>query len=602
MVLNSMHHTYVQKGFTLVEVLVATAVFLIIALGLYEGFTMAMRVVNVSKDKVVAVELGNEQIEIIRNLSYDNVGIQGGLPDGSIPHIQTLTRGGIIFTVTTVVRNIDDPFDGQIASTTYNDLSPSDYRLVELTIDCAQCKDFAPMTFTTHVGPRGLESASTNGALFVHVFDASGQPVQGADVHIEYNVGTTSIVIDETTNNAGYLQIIDAPPGVEAYEINVSKLGYSSERTYTIGDIANPNPTKPHPTVLAQQLSQVSFSIDKTSQLDFTSMTNTCTPVGGIDFTLVGSKLIGTSPDVTKFSGAYVTNGSGSKVVSDIEWDTYMLDLTDAGYDLGGTISTTPFLVNPDTHQNISLIVVPKNPRTLLVAVKDTGTKLPISGAMVRLENGAYDTTYATGRGFTTQTDWSGGGGQASYTDTSRYFSDDGSIEYASPTGQLQLKNVFGSYASNGTLTSSTFDTGTSSNFQQLLWQPQTQPPAVGTSSVQFQIASNNDNATWNFMGPDGTAGSYYDLTNQDINALHGGDRYFRYKLYMQTASSSWTPIISDVSFTFTSACTPPGQVLFTGLSADTYTMTVTDASYQTYSAPVTVSNNWSSQEVLLLP
>lgn len=61
-------------------------------------------------------------------------------------------------------------------------------------------------------------------------------------MHIENNVATTSIVIDDTTNNDGYVQIIDAPPGINAYEISVSKPGYSSERTYMIGDVANPNP------------------------------------------------------------------------------------------------------------------------------------------------------------------------------------------------------------------------------------------------------------------------------------------------------------------------------------------------------------------------
>lgn len=96
-------------GITLIEVIVATTIFLMIALALYETFSTVVRVALVSQNKVTATALANEQMEIIRNLSYEDVGIQGGLPNGSIPHIQTLTRDGVEFTVTTVIRNIDDP-------------------------------------------------------------------------------------------------------------------------------------------------------------------------------------------------------------------------------------------------------------------------------------------------------------------------------------------------------------------------------------------------------------------------------------------------------------------------------------------------------------
>ena len=592
----------VPHGFTLVEIVVAISVLLLVALGMYQAFTTTMQAVRNSESRIAGIALVNEQMEIVRNLTYDNVGIEGGIPEGSIPHIQTLVRDGFEFTVTAIVRNIDNPFDGQIGSSTKNDLAPADYRLVELTIECASCQDFAPMSFTSFVGPRGLESSSNNGALFIHVFDATGQPIQGADVHVENNLATTSIVIDETTDNNGYLQIIDTPPGVHAYEISVSKNGYSSDQSYTIGAVGNPNPSKPHSTVLKQQLSQVSFSIDRVSELQVTSMTDACVPIPNIDFALAGSKLIGTAPDVKKFSNTFMTNGSGLHTISNLEWDTYDLSYTDAGYDLLGTTPTVPFIINPGVQQNISLIVAPKNPRTLLVTVKDQGTKLPLSDADVRLESASYDQTKITGKGFRTQTDWSGGDGQSTYTDTTKYFSDSGSLEFLSPTGQLQLWKGPTEYNASGFLISSTFDTGTSSTFQQILWQPQSQPPAVGSSSVRVQIATNNDDLTWDFKGPDGTSGTYYDLSQQDIFAGHSGNRYLRYKLFLQTASTTWTPTVSDISFTLTSSCIPPGQVAYSGLNADTYTITVTKNGYQNYSGTVTVSSDWQQTEILLTP
>jgi prepilin-type N-terminal cleavage/methylation domain-containing protein len=588
-----------HKGFTLVEVVIGAAIFLIVALALYESFNLVMKTTRHSKEQVIAAALVNEQVEIIRNLAYDDVGIQNGIPSGLIPHEQTLVRGGVPYTVTAFVRNIDDPFDGQIGSTT-NDLSPADYRLVEITVTCATCSSFATTTYTTYVGPRSLESASTNGALFVRVFDAKGAPVQGASVQVINDQVSPAISIDELTNNDGYLQIIDAPPSDGGYEIFVTKGGYSSEQSYPVGSTTNPNPTTPHPTVVTQQLSQVSFAIDETGTLNFSSMNKFCGDVPNIDFTLTGTKLIGTAPDVIKFSDTLATDGTGDVTVSPIEWDAYTFTVIDGTYDLIGTIATLPLIVNPGESQDVTLIVGSKDPRTLLVSVKDAATRLPISGAEVTIDAGGVPLSEVTDIGYLTQTDWSGGDGQESFTDITRYASMSGSIDDTSVPGELKLDNILGEYPSGGELTSSTFDTGTSSTFQQILWQPGAQIPEVGADAVRFQVATNNDNATWNFKGPDGTSGTYYDESQHDIASTHTGDRYLRYKLFMQTASSTWTPTISDVSFTFTSSCLPPGQVYFTNLGTGDHAVEVTKSGYQSASTSIEIIEDWHDIEILM--
>ncbi|MBI2030651.1 hypothetical protein HYT05_03445, partial [Candidatus Kaiserbacteria bacterium] len=355
-------------------------------------------------------------------------------------------------------------------------------------------------------------------------------------------------------------------------------------------------------TVALQQLTQISFAIDRASTLDVSSVTDTCAPVASIDFSLSGVKLIGTGPDVLKYTASHITNGSGRKTIPSLEWDTYDLDLSDGSYDLAGSIPLLPLILNPNTVQDLKLVVAPKDPDSILIAVKDASTQLSLSGATVRLEGAGYDTTLITDRGFIRQTDWSGGSGQDDFVDPARYFVSDGNVEVTDPTGEFHLRGVFDEYTPSAYLVSSTFDTGSASNFHQLLWQPQDQPADTGSDSVRFQIATNNDNATWNFVGPDGTAGTYYTLADQNTNATHNGDRYFRYKAYLQTASTTWTPTISDVSFTFTSSCVPPGQVLFSGLNAGDYTLTVSKAGYQTVVDTVTVVSPWQSHEVVLSP
>ena len=589
-------------GFTLIESLVGIAVFIIITVSVYQAYAATMNAVRASRLKITATALANEQFEIIRNLPYDDVGVIGGIPNGKIPYIQNLVRDGTGFQTKTAIRNIDDPFDGTIGGLP-NDLSPADYRLAELEISCPSCRNFTPLIFTTHIGPRALESASTNGALFVRAFDAVGQPVAEANVHIENNQAVPAIIIDDTTNNDGFLQIVDAPPGVEVYEITVSKSGYSTDQTYLTGAPGNPNPTKPHATVALQQLTQISFAIDQTSVLDVSSVTDICIPVPLIDFSLFGSKLIGTGPDVLKYSAPHLTDGAGRKTIPDLEWDTYNLNLTDGAYDLAGTIPLLPLALNPNVNQDFKLIVAPKNPNSVLVTVKDASTQLPLSDAAVRLEKTSYDTTLITGRGFIRQTDWSGGGGQTDFIDPAKYFDSDGNIDMANPAGEIKLWKQFGiEYVPQGYLISSAFDTGSAGNFHQILWQPQDQPPATGPDSVRFRIATNNNKTSWNFLGPDGTTDTFYTLANQNINSLHNGDRYLRYKTLLQTASTTWTPTVSDISFTFTSSCVPPGQVFFTGLGAGGYTLTVSKAGYQPFTDTITVSSPWQQREVILSP
>lgn len=588
-------------GFTLIEALVGTAIFVILALSVYQTYLVTMNVIRLSQVKVTATALANEQFEIMRNLPYSDIGIVAGLPSGKIPATQNLIRDNKEFTVKTTIRNIDDPFDGTIGDTP-NDTSPADYKLAELEITCATCRNFGTLNLTTNIAPKALESASTNGAIFVKVFDAVGQPVPEANIHIENNLANPPFIIDDVTNNDGILQIVDAPPGAEAYEIIVSKPGYSSDQTYATGDEANPNPEKTHATVLVQQLTQISFIIDKTSTVEVQSVNNLCEAVPNIDFSLSGQKLIGTEPDVYKYAGAFSTDASGLETVSDLEWDTYNLSFTDIDYDLAGVIPSGSFDLGTDSTLSLKLIVATSTPKSLLITVNDAVTGLPLSDVDVGLTGTDYDTALTTGRGFLRQTDWSAGAGQENFTDQAKYFDSDGQAEINDPAGAINLKKVLNEYESSAWLISSTFDTGSASNFHQILWQPQSQPPESGTDSVRIQIATNNDQGIWSFKGPDGTVGTYYTLAEQNLHPVHDGDRYLRYKVYLQTANIATTPTISDISFTFTSDCVPPGQAFFTGLLNNSYSLRVSRAGYETFTNTISTNSNWQQIEITLTP
>ncbi len=589
------------KGISLIEVVISIAVLMVILISVYQAFTAILESTEVSRIKIAATNLSNEQFEIIRNLSYDNVGTINGLPSGKIPQVQTIVRDGFSFTVITTIIEKDDPFDGLFPV----DTSPADWKLAELEISCSACQNSVPLHFETRIGPKNLENTSNNGALFIHVFETHDPavPVQGANIHIVNTQSNPLIDTNLSTDNKGQIQLINVPPGVNAYQLTVTKNGYSSEKTYSPGDPANPNPTVPHVTVVTGQVSPISFSIDTLSTLNLSSTTNTCSPVGNIAFSLKGSKRIGENPIILKYDKNDATDGQGLKSFTNLDADSYTLKVIDTLYNLSGSIPSTAFSLNAGSAQNLKLIVEPKNPSALLVTVKDMASGLALSGVDVEIKKGLYDNTLTTGRGFLRQTDWSGGAGQSAFTDPTKFFDSDGNIEISDPTGEIKLRKIITDYAASGVLTSSTFDTGSASNFYQLLWDPADEPIQAGPDNVRFQIATNNDNATWNFLGPDGTSSSFYTLTKKDINPIHNNDRYFRYKVFLQTQDISFTPNLSDISFTFSSACVPPGQILFNGLVGGTYTITASKNGYQTFSdSNIVISSPWQSLDISLTP
>lgn len=588
-----------QNGLSLIETVIGVALFALVALMLSTTYSRVFITVRSAQARVNAVALVNEQMEIARNLPYSNIGTVSGVPLGVLLSVQTLTRGGMTFVATTTVRNIDLPFDG-VAGGSPNDLSPADNKLVEVEINCTSCKNFRPMTLTTSIGPKDLEASSTNGSLFILALDQTGLGIQNADVHIWSNT-TTPIDIHDITSTSGTYQLVDAPPGTEAYQIWLSKSGYSSEQTYA-RTATTSNPVKPNATVLAQAVTQVSFIIDKLANVSLSSVSPSCAAVPNVNLHMSGAKLISSAPNVLKYDKWLKTDAGGSLNLGGTEWDTYNIVATSSLYELAGVVPLLPVAIAPGSTQNVQIVMVPKNSPSVLVTVKDSATGLPVTGAVVTLEQSGASTTLTTGRGFLSQTDWSGGGGQSDFTNQSKYQSDDSGIDATSVPGEVKLRDILGLFAMAGTLYSSTFDTGSASNFYQFLYQSTNQPIAAG-DSVKFQLATGNSTSSWTYLGPDGTSGTYYNSTTTDISAVTNGHRYLRYKMMLSTASSSYTPSVSDVQFTFTSSCVPPGQVLFQDLATGSYNLTVEKTGYVTATNVVSVTaGSWQEVQETIGP
>ncbi|MFZ2189311.1 MAG: prepilin-type N-terminal cleavage/methylation domain-containing protein [Candidatus Magasanikiibacteriota bacterium] len=581
-----------RAGFALIEVLVGVAVFVLFAMGIYGGIQFVFKIVYQSRVRILETAILNEQIEIIRNLPFENVGIINGSPAGVLTHTVTTTRNNINFFITRTIRNIDDPFDGIIGGTP-NDTVPADYKLIEVEITCGPaCKQQVPLTMTTNVSPKLLEGDPTHGALFIEVFDSEIKPVQGATVHIVSTSTDPTIDMTDTTDNDGMLRLLDLGASMDAYNITISKNGYTTDQTLT-PTVGNPNPTKQPASVEAQDVQDISFSIDETSVINLSTINQTCNSIGSVAVNMLGTYLIGTEPDVLLINQNINTNGSGNYTWSNLHWDSYGLKVT--GYDLLGSIPSLPINLLAGVVQDVQLVLGTNSGDSILVNVLDSITQQPLSGAVVRVNGDGYNQTKNTGVGFVRQTDWSGGSGQYEFNDENKYWSDDGKIENNNPAGDLKLTQVGESYIGDGQLESSVFDLGTAVNFVNINWEPMSQPIETGANSVRWQIATSNTSspASWDYFGPDGTGGTYYNSEEFSINAVNNNSQFLRYKVYLNTDISTSTPTVSDVTISYTTSCTPPGQSYFGSLTnGQVYTVEVSRDGYQDYSGSITASGD----------
>ena len=346
-------------------------------------------------------------------------------------------------------------------------------------------------------------------------------------------------------------------------------------------------------TVAAQTVTALSFSIDRLNTLAISATDARCNAIPNKSFSIQGTKLIG-APNVLKFSTTTTMNANGIAIMQNLEWDTYALGVNDASYDLMGTIPLNPITINPSSTQSFQFVLAPAADPALLVTATDAATGAGITGASVAVSRSGFLKTQITGQTTVGQNDWSGG----------QYASQSGGIDSSIPNILQLLANASSSYPTSTTasLISNTIDLGgSSSTLYSFSWTPAVQPPSTGGQSVKFQIAANNNNATWNFVGPDGTAGSYFTATPSSLPASLSGNRYIRYEVFMSTQDPTTSPTLTGVSFAFSANCVPQAQTLFTGLAQGTYAVTVSAANYENNSTTVSVGGGFQSSTIQLV-
>lgn len=264
------------RGFTLIDVLVGSALVAVVFLGVFGVYRFGLRVLEQYQHRTVATALANEYMERARNLPYGNVGVQGGYPAGVFPLEETVVRNGFSYTIRPDVSYMADAADGLAAP---DDACINDYKRVLFQVSWERTYP-GEVRLVSDVVPKNEveECEDQGGILRTRVFDALGSTVAAAQVQVRDVEGSLEDLC--LTNAQGTCQLLlpaSSPGASENYKMTVAKSGYSGAETFRSGDVYEgqtiATPETPHATVFEGQITEKSFAIDLLSAFQVTTAT-----------------------------------------------------------------------------------------------------------------------------------------------------------------------------------------------------------------------------------------------------------------------------------------------------------------------------------------
>lgn len=366
-----------NKGFSLIEVIVALGIFAIVSTALIMLLNTSLQITRQNKISDGALALVQQKIEVIKNLPYNDVGTVGGIPSGALLPSENVTANNVVYTVLTNISYVDDPYDGLISS---GDLLNTDYKKVKIKITWeSSLSHTTPIIFVTNIVPHDIEQAPTGdtGTLWLEVYDSTPAPLADANVNIINNSVTPPISITGQTDINGQFILPGAPVATQNYQITITKDGYNSAQTYNEDLTTNPHPDPAHLSVGKDAVTTKSFFINKLSTLTITAKTyDTNTAIPSFSFSLTGNKSIGTNSEgaaIYNYHEQLTTDANGQVTLSNFTADTYniTIDNLTTGYDFAGSSPFIPLILTPDSTTNLILYLAPHYSNTLLMTVKN---------------------------------------------------------------------------------------------------------------------------------------------------------------------------------------------------------------------------------------
>lgn len=254
-----------SSGMSLVEVIIASAILLLFFGGLISGVRLMIDLIGQSKAETGARSLALSRMEYLRSLNYDNLGTEGGIPAGNISQSATSSLNGIQYTERLLILYVDRPEDGLEEFDENGVLEDS--KRVKVEYSWQWRSETKSLSLITDIAPKGQETSAGGGTLVVKVFDSVVAPLSGVSVNVVNNSLDPVIDLTVTSNSDGKAIFPGAPAGGN-YEITVTGNDYSTDGTYSV-TTENPNPNPPHVAVASSTITTMTFFVDRLSDLTF---------------------------------------------------------------------------------------------------------------------------------------------------------------------------------------------------------------------------------------------------------------------------------------------------------------------------------------------
>jgi type II secretory pathway pseudopilin PulG len=325
-----------RRGMTLIDVVVGTALILIIFTALFGLLRASVLVSGMVKSEATATAVANNQMEYIRSLPYNSVGTVGGIPSGAIPQNATTTEDGVSYGVRTFVDYYDDPADGLGAADT-NGIT-EDYKRIKVSVTYVVNGKSKVVTFVSNYAPPGLETTVGGGTLQINVVNATGTAVPGATVTITNSSVSPAVNLSTFSDVNGEVFLPGAATSTQ-YAVTVTKSGYSTAQTYARNG-TNQNPTPGYLTVVNNQTTTGTFAIDALSTLTL----NTYTPAATSTFSdsFANATKLATVSNTSAAGSLTLSGGVGSYALSGTAISSPISTSTLVSWGVASSTITTP--------------------------------------------------------------------------------------------------------------------------------------------------------------------------------------------------------------------------------------------------------------------
>ncbi len=386
-----------RRGFMLIEALTVLFIFSLITVTFYSVFTVGIRYIQDAKNRLGALAIASEKIEIIRNLTYDSIATDGGAIEGDIPQDEDIYENTRQYHVHTEVAYVDDPFDG----TGFSDVIWfEDYKKVTLTVSWSNGENTEKVELISRFVPPGNEIKRIgDGILSVNVFSdqPGGAGIPDSKVAI-YNPAS-GIDTYSYTDASGSVTFMGSGLSnfIQQYQLTVTKAGHETVVTMPPYPESSYEPVDVHASVVTGSMNVKNIVQNELANIRILTVNPLDEPIANVDFYLVGGRKLGTDMTVLPSVSIYnlnqnsETESDGEKEFNLVSPGGYNFSLIDSALDDYEIISINPgasfFLLSAVGTLEVKVRLAKKTTPALLMTVLDDFDDLPIQGARVRLIN-----------------------------------------------------------------------------------------------------------------------------------------------------------------------------------------------------------------------